>query len=393
MHRRRPPALPCTTDLTFGSIDRTAASGDARGRRAAELPSTRVAPPLPLENRVVRMGRISLPVIAGWLSLALAAPVAPALASDSSAELAVGGLVLTRNSDVSIEAEELTISPQAVTIRYSFLNSSPNPVTVTLAFPLPDIDLSESDINHAFPTSDPVNFMAFETKVDGKPVTLKIQQQALVGEKDITDRLRSLGIALLPVGPLQKALSELPAAVRDRLVGEGLLAVSGNDEKGQPLYDATWTVKTSATRQQTFPPQRPVAVEHRYRTSVGVSFDTVLRKGLRENKALDKEVRRYRENYCILDDFLRGVDKLAGAAEANSAKLQERRISHVLKIGGNAQPPIKDFRLVIDKGATDRLVSFCGDNIRKISPTAFEVRKTDFTPDRDLKILIVGQAK
>ena len=298
------------------------------------------------------MGRISFPVIAGWLSLALAVPVAPALASDSSAELAVGGLVLARNSDVSIEAEELTISPQAVTIRYSFLNSGPNPVTVALAFPLPDIDLSESDINHAFPTSDPLNFMAFETKVDGKPVTLKIQQQALVGEKDITERLRGLGIALLPVGPQQKAISELPAAVRERLVGEGLLAVSGNDEKGQPLYEATWTVKTSATRQQTFPPQRPVAVEHRYRTSVGVSFDTVLRKGLRETKALDKEVRRYRENYCILDDFLRGVDKLAGAAEANSEKLQERRISHVLKTGANGPAPIKDFRLVVDGSPT-----------------------------------------
>jgi hypothetical protein len=367
------------------------------GRRAGQAWRQAVAcllhrPPLPPKNKaeMLRMGRVSSPVIAGCAALALGAS-APALASDSSAELAVGGLVVARNADVSLESEELTISPETVTVRYNFMNNGAQPVTLALTFPLPDIDLSESDINHAFPTSDPVNFMGFATKVDGKPVTFKIQQQAVVGEKDISERLRSLGIAMLPVGPQQRAISDLPAAVRDRLVTEGLLAVSGNDEKGQPLYDATWTVKTTAVRQQTFPPQKPVAVEHRYRTSVGVSFDTVLRKGLRENKALDKEVRRYRESYCILDDFLRGVDKLAGAAEANNAKLQERRINFVLKAGASGPPPVKDFRLVVDKGATDRLVSFCGDNIRKISPTTFEVRKTDFTPDRDVKILIVGQ--
>jgi len=47
---------------------------------------------------------------------------------------------------------------------------------------------------------------------------------------------------------------------------------------------------------------------------------------------------------------------------------------------------------VIDKGKTDRLVSFCLDSVKKISPTAFEVRMKDFTPDRDLKILLIGKA-
>ena len=54
--------------------------------------------------------------------------------------------------------------------------------------------------------------------------------------------------------------------------------------------------------------------------------------------------------------------------------------------------PIKDFKIVIDKGKPDRLVSFCLDNVKKISPTSFEVRMKDFTPDRDLKILLIGKA-
>jgi hypothetical protein len=150
-------------------------------------------------------------------------------------------------------------------------------------------------------------------------------------------------------------------------------------------------LKTSFVRQQTFPPGKPVTVEHRYRTSVGVSFDSVLRQGLRQKKAMEAEVRRYKTNYCIADDFLKSIDRLAGADEANKNGIVERRISYVLKTGANWAGPIKDFHLVVDKGQPDRIVSFCGDGVKKISPTAFELRATDFTPARDLNIIIVGR--
>src|SRR5437588_5286061 len=92
-----------------------------------------------------------------WLSALLFGVLcAPALANDSTAELSVGGLVFTRNADISMESEELTITTDQVSVRYVFLNQSQNPVTVTVAFPLPDIDLSEAE-NYAIPTNDPVN--------------------------------------------------------------------------------------------------------------------------------------------------------------------------------------------------------------------------------------------
>ena len=151
-------------------------------------------------------------------------------------------------------------------------------------------------------------------------------------------------------------------------------------------------MKTSVVRPQTFPAGKPVVVEHRYRTSMGVSFDTILRKGLRDNAAMEQEVKRYRTGYCVPEDLLRGIDRIAGDAEGNTAQLRERRISYVLKTGANWLGPIKDFKIVIDKGKPDRLVSFCLDNVKKISPTSFEVRMKDFTPDRDLKILLIGKA-
>jgi len=289
-----------------------------------------------------------------------------------------------------MESEDLLISPDLVTVRYAFRNNAPNPVNMTVAFPLPNIELADAE-NLAIPTNDPVNFVGFETKVDGKPVKLSIHQRAVLGTKDVTNLLRGLNVPLLPLGAQQARLTELPQTVRDQLVEQGLLAQAGTSEQGRPIYEATWTVKTSAVRQQTFAANRITTVEHRYRPSVGISQDTVLRKGLRDSKGMEREIERYRSEYCIDPAFLSALDKLAGAGEANSKRLQERRIAYRLKTGANWAGPIKDFRLVVDRQAPGRLVSFCAPGMKAVSPTASEVTVKDFTPDKDLKILIVGR--
>ena len=319
----------------------------------------------------------------------LACSATPASANDSTAELALGGLVLPREAGISIESQELTIAPDHVTIRYVFLNSGPAPATVTVTFPLPEIDLSEAD-NYAIPSDDPLNFVAFQTKVDGKPVSFKVGQRAVLGEKDVSASIRSAGLPLLLIGAQQGRIADLAKEARMRLAGEGLLIPAGTDVKGRQLHAAGWTVKTAATRRQTFRAGQTV-VEHRYRASVGMSHDTVLRKGLRDNAAMEPEVKRYRTSYCIGDDLLRGIDRIAGDAEANTASVRERRITFAFAAGANASAPVKDFRLVVDKGRPDHLVSFCLDNVKKITPTAFEVRMKDFTPQRGLKILLIGK--
>jgi hypothetical protein len=63
-------------------------------------------------------------------------------------------------------------------------------------------------------------------------------------------------------------------------------------------------------------------------------------------------------------------------------------ISYILTTGANWRDPIGRFRLVVDKGAPQNLVSFCGENVRQISPTTFEMVKTNFVPRRNLDILI-----
>jgi hypothetical protein len=45
---------------------------------------------------------------------------------------------------------------------------------------------------------------------------------------------------------------------------------------------------------------------------------------------------------------------------------------------------------VVDKGAAANVFSFCASGVRKISPTEFEVRHTNFTPTSDISILILA---
>ena len=313
----------------------------------------------------------------------------PSSANDSSAELSVGGLTFTRNADVSIESEELVVALDAITVRYTFLNQSSRPVTLNVAFPLPDIDFADA-ANIAFPAGDPLNFVGFSTKVDGKPISFNTSQQAFLDSKDVTAKLAEMGIPLFPIGAQQIKISELPQKTRERAIAEGLIVESGTNDKGVPLYDATWKLRTSVVRQQTFPPGKPVSVEHRYRSSVGVGFDSVLRKGLRQNKAMAAEVQRYKTTFCIDDDFLQRLDALEASDKVKKAGMIERRISYVLKTGANWAGPIKDFHLIVDKGQAGNIVSFCGQGIKRLSATQFELRAADFTPTQNLDVLILG---
>jgi|GEM_PF-382893 len=313
----------------------------------------------------------------------------PAQANDSAAELSIGGLQFVRTNDVAMVSEQLHIGLDKIYVRYEFVNVTTKPVTLTVAFPLPDIDLSEAE-NIALPSSDPVNFAGFETKVDGNPAPLTIDQRAMVGNKDVSALLRQLKVPLLPVGDREIRVADLPAPTRTQLVDDGLLMPAGMSDNGHQQYAPGWVTKTSAVREQVFPPTSTVVVEHQYRPSVGSSPDTILRPSLRRSNALRQEVERYRKEYCITDAFLAELDKRAGNDQANTAKLRERRISYVLSTGANWAGSIRSFRLAINPGGSDRLVSFCPAKLKASAGNPLEYTASDFKPDTDLKILVIG---
>src|SRR5262245_54336329 len=78
---------------------------------------------------------------------AAAVIAAPACANDSTAELATGGLVLTRNDDIEMRAEDLFVSAREISVRYRFFNRASRDVTVLVAFPMPDVTIEHQDQN------------------------------------------------------------------------------------------------------------------------------------------------------------------------------------------------------------------------------------------------------
>lgn len=313
-----------------------------------------------------------------------------ARANDSAAELSIGGLKFVQSNDVAMESEDLRIALDSVSVRYQFKNTTNKPANLTVAFPLPDIDLSEAD-NIALPAANGKNFVDFKTSIDGTPVQFDMQQSAKVGHRDVSTVLNRLNIPLLPVGDREIRVDALPETTRKTLIDEGLLIPAGVNDKGRQQYRPGWVVQTSMVRQQSFPADKTVVVEHRYHPSVGTSFDTILRSGLRQSKGLTSEIARYRRDYCIHDVFLGQLDKLVGHTPPGSAKVAERRINYILKTGANWADSIKSFKLTIDPGAGDRLVSFCGGKLMPNKTGALEFTATNFKPDQDLKILILGK--
>ena len=64
-------------------------------------------------------------------------------------------------------------------------------------------------------------------------------------------------------------------------------------------------------------------------------------------------------------------------------------MSYILTTGAGWRSPIGEFRLVVEKQRPEDLVSFCGEDVSRISPTRFEMRRRNWRPDRNLDVLFL----
>jgi hypothetical protein len=316
------------------------------------------------------------------------APLAGARANDSIGNLAAGGIVLAQSADIEMRAEDLYVSTAEIRVRYRFFNHADHDVTTLVAFPLPDVPAPSEMDNYALPVEDSANFLGFETKVDGQPVQMQLEQHASALGIDRTERLKQLGVPLAPqLEATLSAVQALPEPAVRELLADGVVRTEEYDVgQGMKTYiHPSWTLRTVYYWQQVFPKGRELIVEHRYKPSVGSTAGTIVGTGYGEPQHLAA----YRQRYCIDDDFIRAAKRGNAAAAKAGGALFEQRLDYVLTTGANWAGPIGDFHLVVDKGAPDSLVSFCAEGVKKIAPTQFEVRKTSYWPDRDLAVLIL----
>jgi len=196
-------------------------------------------------------------------------------------------------------------------------------------------------------------------------------------------------VAALAIEATRDALNALPADAQDRLVGLGLAGIEEYDAgKGWEKHLAPlWILSTAFYWQQGFPAGKTITVEHSYKPSVGstagLSFGS---KEMRTGPYYED----YARKYCFDRTFLAAVDKRQKPDGNNT--LMENRIEYILTTAANWAGNIRNFRLTIDKGSPDNLVSFCGEGVSKTGPTRFEMTKENFYPEEDLAIMILTPA-
>ena len=150
---------------------------------------------------------------------------------------------------------------------------------------------------------------------------------------------------------------------------------------------ARWTLKTTYFWEQTFPTKQEIVIEHQYAPSVGASVQTSI--GSKEAMKEDWFA-AYRAKYCMDASFLGAVEqaRLEQKSEYGSP-YSEKRISYILTTGSNWARPIGTFRLVVDKGDASSLVSFCGEDVKKVGATQFHILLNNFVPNSNLHVLFL----
>lgn len=343
--------------------------------------------------------RISAPLCA------LLALAAPALANDGFGGLSATGLTFGQTSAIAMEEEELFIGPDRITVDYTFRNLTQQDVTGEVIFPLPPIgvwSLLESAWNLPDdPTRD--NLVNFSATVDGRPVAVKIDRIAVIEPewqegrppaeqydtpgRDVTADLARFGLpltldyqavsaALLALSPADRAAAKA-AGIADYYEGD---PAQGDPAEGFPL----WSIVYRYHWTQTFPAGATLRVHHEYENRPA--------GGLFYLSDPPEDYQQYLiDLYCIDPGTAKAITKTLqrpGTDEYGNYGTA-LNISYVLRTANSWAGPIGKFRLTLDKGKPENVISLCADGVKKTGPTTFVIEKTDYTPDRDLDILLV----
>jgi len=323
-------------------------------------------------------------------------------ANDTTAQLGTGGLVFVTNEQITMASEDLYISPTEVRVTYEFDNTSGEDQHILVAFPMPDI-LGSGDFMTDVPianaeyngmdASDPDNLFGFATQFNGAPVSAKLNQYAFNNNIDYSKLLRQLGVPLEPFGTrTYDALNGLSPEDVAQLKQLGLVFAMEYDAGNGPEVDITpiWTLRSTYSWEATFPPGKSEVI-HTYRPSVGGTVATTFMPSEGDDYA-QARFAEYQTKYCVDDNLVAALNKVGVKQDGYvNYPFVENWISYIWSTGNNWSGPIGKFTLTIDKGDVAGLVSFCGEDVKKIGPTTFQMTATDWYPpyDKELEILLL----
>lgn len=301
-----------------------------------------------------------------------------AMANDGVAQFGEGGIVLLgKEPRVAMASERLTISLGRVLVEYTFVNHSRDDVVADVAFPIPPFDINKAtrwtDSKPEGETFD----VGFVGTADGQPIRAVRQARALVGDRDVTELLKELGIDWERFGHhdnhdgVDYQVRKLSAANRERL-----RVVGAVDVKPELEELPRWRVAITYHWTQRFPAGRAVRVTHSYAPITGNS-NTV--------GALDEFAKEF-PSACL-------DAATAARLRKEGAYRGWRAVDYILTTANTWQKPIGDFELVIERDPT-HVVTFCWDGmVEREGKTRLVARKKGFVPARELTVYFIPTGK
>ena len=314
-------------------------------------------------------------MFSGTLAYAVLIAMTAAQANDSTGYVGTGGVEYLKNKNISMHSEDLYISKEEVRVNYEFKNLSNKDITETVLFPMPAVpSFTDSDYADTSATYD-----KFQVWANGKPITPDQHVRTFMypiiiknGEKnyaekaiDTTNLFKACGISdaqmmspwtyRFDTDDINQRLLDCKSKALDRFLDD------------REDLDILWDSQVIYSWKQTFKANTITKVKHTYKPLVGGSVD------------LDSG--QYGD-FCVDDLTQRSFNKNGRPYHA---------LSYILTTGANWAKPIANFKLTVERDPNE-LVSFCWKGkgkVKKIGPTTFEIKETNFVPTHDFDVAFI----
>ncbi|MGE5475886.1 MAG: DUF4424 family protein [Bacteroidales bacterium] len=326
------------------------------------------------------------------------AAAAPARANMTIAAQAAGGLIPIRSEAITLEEEDLYVSPDLVRVHYVFRNISGKAVEAPILFPLPDMDTRlQSDDSYVIPL--PYNaappLIPAQVKVNGKLVEVGWQHYAYTADgRDVTRQLTKAGLPMLAVGEVNDAARKNSDDLLRQLVEDGVL------EKDKWGYHANWIVRGAYRWEQSFAAEGKTVVDLEYKPLTG-GYSTSLKAHDKPTAAQVEasfsqrdskpDYAPWPESYCLTPAQAKALRALPRHKNETDAEVRWTR--YILVTARNWQGPIGRFHLTVDKQNPKAVAAFCAPDgkavARKTGKTTTELTIRNFTPTANFQLLTV----
>jgi Domain of unknown function (DUF4424) len=288
-------------------------------------------------------------------------------------EIAAGGLIFSGNLNLTIEQQDLTITPDAVQVGYAIRNGDSADHTITIAFPFPDVDGSTSpdvfgQIDPAIASVWPANFMDVVIAVDGRRPNYAIEQRAIAVGLDVTKALSDAGLSLFPqASDLERRVIDLDPSTRQDLIERGILKIDDD------VIAASWTLKTTAHWRQPFPAGETLPLALNYKPLTG------------RNAFSSGALQPLKKGACVDASLEQAITTRASEGHA----MMMTAVSYISHPGAEALGPVGRFRLTIETSDSKSIVATCRQGLTKIGPTTNDLTAINHAMDEEFRILFV----